>query len=121
MRPDEYAAYSVIFEAGLLTMTQLADQLGMPVTTVADYVRTMSDERHLRKRPHPTDQRASLLSLTPAGVRAHRRASRLYEGAARAMSAQLGPLDEDTARQLLQGLTASAERAIGSIPSRSVG
>ena len=41
MRPDEYAAYSVVFEAGPLTQTDLAERLGMAVTTVADYVRTM--------------------------------------------------------------------------------
>ena len=72
MRPDEYAAYSVVFEAGPLTQTDLAERLGMAVTTVADYVRTMVERRHLRKRPHPADQRAALLSLTPEGIRAHR-------------------------------------------------
>ena len=79
MRPDEYAAYSVVFEAGPLTQTDLAERLGMAVTTVADFVRTMVERRHLRKRPHPTDQRAALLSLTPEGIRAHRRASRSFE------------------------------------------
>ena len=67
MRPDEYATYSVVFEGGPLTQTDLANQLGMAVTTVADSVRTMVERGHLRKRPHPTDQRAALLSLTPGG------------------------------------------------------
>lgn len=121
MRADEYAAYSVVFEMGPLTLTQLADRLGMPVTTVADYVRTMTELRHLRKRPHPSDQRAALLSLTPAGMRAHRRASRLFEVAARAMSEQLAPLGEASVREVLQQLAGSAERALGSISARRVG
>jgi DNA-binding MarR family transcriptional regulator len=121
MRPDEYAAYSVVFEAGPLTQTDVAEHLGMAVTTVADYVRTMVERRHLRKRPHPTDQRAALLSLTPEGIRAHRRASRSFEVAARAMSEQLPPLDEGTAREVLQRLSTSAANALGAIPGRRAG
>ena len=121
MRPDEYAAYSVVFESGPLTQTDLADRLGMAVTTVADHVRTMVERRHLRKRPHPADQRAALLSLTPEGTRAHRRASRSFEVAARAMSDHLPPLREGAAREVLQRLTASAEDAIGSMPAQRAG
>jgi len=121
MRPDEYAAYSVVFEAGPLTQTDLAERLGMAVTTVADFVRTMVERRHLRKRPHPTDQRAALLSLTPEGIRAHRRASRSFEVAAHAMSDQLAPLDEGSAREVLQRLTASAEHALTAMPAQRTG
>lgn len=121
MRPDEYAAYSVVFEAGPLTQTDLAERLGMAITTVADHVRTMVERRHLRRRPHPTDQRAALLALTPEGIRAHRRAARSFEVAARAMSDQLSPLKEGAAREVLQRLTASAERALGSMPARRAG
>ena len=41
LRPDEYAAYSVVFELRTVTMSELARRLGMPVTTAADYVRAM--------------------------------------------------------------------------------
>lgn len=121
MRPDEYAVYSVVFEAGPLTQTDLAERLGMAVTTVADDVRTMVERRHLRKRPHPADQRAALLSLTPEGIRAHRRASRSFEVAARAMHDQLPPLKEEEAREILQRLTSSAEHALDSIPVQRTG
>ena len=75
LRPDEYAAYSVVFEAGSVTMTDLARQLGMPVTTAADYARAMRERGHVRRTPHPTDSRAYLLSLTrcrPSGLTARR-------------------------------------------------
>lgn len=75
LRPDEYAAYSVVFEDGPVTMTELSRQLGMPLTTAADYARTMVQRRHARRDPHPSDQRATVLTLTPSGLRAHRRAS----------------------------------------------
>lgn len=121
LRPDEYAAYSVVFEAGSVTLTELAAALAMPVTTAADVVRAMADRGHVRRRPHPTDRRASLLSLTPEGLRAHRRASRAFEGAHRALLAELGSLDEASTRQVLQALSGSAGRALGALRSLEAG
>jgi DNA-binding MarR family transcriptional regulator len=121
MRPDEFAVYSVVFEAGSLTLTEMADRLGVPLTTVADDVRAMTERRHLRRTAHPTDGRASLLSLTPEGLRRHRRAARSFERAIDALRAELGPLDEAAARETLQTLAASAERAVGSLTARGAG
>jgi DNA-binding MarR family transcriptional regulator len=111
LRPDEYAAYSVLFESGQITMTRMARELGMPVTTAADYVRTMRARGHVRRQPHPTDNRSYLLALTPAGTRAHREANAHFETAYRALVAELPPLDEDATRAMLHRLAACAERA----------
>jgi DNA-binding MarR family transcriptional regulator len=121
MRPDEYAAYSVVFEMQPITLTEMATQLAMPLTTVAEYVRAMTEWRHLRAKLHPTDHRARLLTLTPAGVRAHRQASRSLERAHQALIGEIGPLGEESAREVLQGLTESAGRALDSISARRVG
>src|SRR6185369_10533587 len=110
MRPDEYAAYSVVFEADGVTMTEVARRLGMPVTTAADYVRSMQTRGHLRRETHPGDSRAFLLRLTPAGLRAHRRASAAFARAHQALTAELGALDEEQVRATLQALAGSAER-----------
>src|SRR5678816_2908148 len=98
LRPDEYAAYSVVFEAGSVTMTELARELGLPVTTAADFVRAMRERGHVRRTPHPADSRSYLLSLTPAGLRAHRKASLAFGRAHEAFVAALGPLTEEAAR-----------------------
>jgi DNA-binding MarR family transcriptional regulator len=121
MRPDEYAAYSVVFEMQTATLTEMADRLAMPLTTVAEYVRAMTERGHLRRKAHPTDQRARLLALTPAGIRAHRQASRSFERAHRVLLQELGPLREDATRQVLQRLAGSAERALDLLPARRVG
>jgi DNA-binding MarR family transcriptional regulator len=120
LRPEVYAAYSVVFEMEAVTLTDLAARLGLPVTTVADTVRTMTKAGHLRRKPHPTDRRAALLALTPAGLRAHRRASGSFERAHEAMRRELGPLEEDSAREVLQQLTRGAERALDSVQARGV-
>jgi DNA-binding MarR family transcriptional regulator len=121
LRPDEYAAYSVVFEVQPITLTEMADQLAMPLTTVAEYVRAMTERGHIRKRSDPDDQRARLLTLTPAGIRAHRHASRSFERAHLALLGELGPLDESATREALQQLALSADRALGALPTRRVG
>jgi DNA-binding MarR family transcriptional regulator len=121
LRPDEYAAYSVVFEMQTVTLTEMATMLAMPLTTVAEYVRTMTERGHLRRKAHPTDQRARLLALTPSGLRAHRHASRSFERAHRALVRELGPLHEDATRRMLQKLAGSAERALDALPARRVG
>jgi DNA-binding MarR family transcriptional regulator len=115
IRPDEYAAYSVLFEAESITMTEMARALGMPVTTAADYVRSMQTRGHLRRYAHPGDGRAFVLRLTPAGLRAHRKASSAFDRAYRALRSELGDLDEDQVRATLQALADCADRAAATI------
>jgi DNA-binding MarR family transcriptional regulator len=120
LRPDEYAAYSVVFEAGSVTLTDMARQLGMPVTTVADYVRTMRERGHARTVRHPNDGRARLLALTADGLRVHRRAGMAFDRAYQALAEEL-PMDEGEARELLKELSDSAERALLSLQEERAG
>jgi DNA-binding MarR family transcriptional regulator len=121
LRADEYAAYSVLFESGQITMTEMARELGMPVTTASDSVRAMAERGHVSKDAHPSDQRAYLLRLTTDGVRAQKKASRSFERAYAALISELPPLDEAETRAVLQRLAASAARAAGrlSAPGRA--
>jgi len=113
LRPDEYAAYSVVFELRSVTLSELARRLGMPVTTAADSVRAMTARGHVERVPHPTDRRARLLSLTPAGLQVHRAASHAFSAAADALSGELAPESEEAARTVLQDLAEAATRALG--------
>jgi DNA-binding MarR family transcriptional regulator len=123
LRPDEYAAYSVVFEAGALTMTELARTLGAPLTTTADVVRSMRGRGHLRKAAHPTDSRSFLLTLTPAGLRVHRKASAAFDRAYQALIAELPAGAEEPTRAVLQQLTASVAAATTHLqrPRRTAG
>ena len=40
LRPEEYAVYSVVFEAESVTPTAMAAALAMPLTTVMDWVQS---------------------------------------------------------------------------------
>ena len=67
LRSDEYAVYSVLFERGPLTPTQLAARLAMPVTTTLDYLRVMLRRGHVRRARNPADGRSYTVSLTVEG------------------------------------------------------
>ena len=79
MRPDEYAVYSLLFEEEPLTATEMAELLGMPLTTVLDYLRAMTAAGHIVRTSHPLDGRALQLSLSRSGIAAHRRAHANWE------------------------------------------
>jgi len=79
LRADEYAVYSLLFEQGPLTATEMAHRMGMPLTTVLDYLRAMEGRGHLRRDPHPRDGRSQQLSLTMAGTAEHRRTNAAWE------------------------------------------
>jgi|SRR6266849_5100673 len=79
LRADEYAVYGLLFEQGPLTATGMARRLGMPLTTLLDYLRAMDARGHLRRQRHPRDGRAQALSLTMAGVTEHQRTNKAWE------------------------------------------
>ncbi|MDX1469482.1 MAG: MarR family transcriptional regulator [Acidimicrobiia bacterium] len=63
LRGDDYAVYSYLLH-GPMTLTQLADGTGMPLTTAAGYVKRFEEKGHLVRRPNPDDGRSQLLELT---------------------------------------------------------
>jgi DNA-binding MarR family transcriptional regulator len=103
LRGDEYAVYSVLFDLGPLTATEMAGHLGMPLTTVLDYLRVMDRRRHIVRVRHPVDGRARQIRLSPQGLAAHRRASAAWQRMADLVDASLA-LPVDRVRQSLQAL-----------------
>jgi DNA-binding MarR family transcriptional regulator len=79
MRPDEYAVYSLLFERGPITATEMSELLGMPLSTVLDYLKAINAARHLERTNHPGDGRALLLALNRRGIAAHTRAHDHWE------------------------------------------
>jgi DNA-binding MarR family transcriptional regulator len=111
LRPEEYAVYSVVFEEEAISPTAMAEALGMPLTTVAEYVRSMEARRHVRRLPHPRDGRSYVLVLTAAGLRAHREANGQFERAY-GLFVEALPQGEAAARSAIRGLLRAAEHAV---------
>lgn len=111
LTPDEYAVYSVLFEHGSLSPTQMAGLLAMPVTTTLDYVRAMSARGHVTRTPNPADGRSYMLSLNAAGLGAHRRTNAAWNVAVARLEGALGkPVAE--VREALHALDDAAAAAL---------
>jgi DNA-binding MarR family transcriptional regulator len=112
---EGYAVYSVIFDLGPLTATEMAGHLGMPLTTVLDHLRVMDRRRHIVRVRHPADGRARQVRLSPQGLTAHRRASEAWQRMAGLVDSSLEP-SIDRVRQSLHALddaVIAAEEKIG--------
>ena len=110
LTPAEYAVYSAIFELEAATPTALATRLGMRLTTFMDQLRVMERRGHAGRLPHPNDGRSYRVTLTAAGLDAHRGANRRFEIAHREFVAAL-PDGEDAAKRALATVRDAAEAA----------
>jgi len=67
MRGEEYGLYSYLYANGPRTLTQAAQDLGQPLTTLATLLAPCIASAEIARRSHPRDGRAKLLELTDAG------------------------------------------------------
>jgi len=119
LRPDEYAVYSVLFDEGPHSPTDLARRVGMPATTMSHLVRTLLARGHAEREVVAADRRSYRLALTPAGLRAHAAAGRAFHEADRRFMEAL-ELDEDGARVMLRSIGEAARLAAASMAADSV-
>jgi DNA-binding MarR family transcriptional regulator len=104
-----YAVLSLIGARGTMRLTELAGQLGMPLTTASDVVRRLEGRGHVRRRPNPEDGRSFLFELTARGDREWRRGW----GALQRINAVLDEsVDEAEMRAALIALGAAFEEAL---------
>ena len=118
MRPDEYAVYSLLFESGPLTATQMAEYLGMPLTTVLDYLKAMAAAGHVVRTAHPFDGRALEVSLSRSGMAAHKRAHQHWEVMRKQIEGNLA-MPADRIEKALSALQNAAERTVSARARRS--
>ena len=107
LRPDEYAVYSVLFDEGPQTPSDLARRVGMPPTTMSHFVRTLLERGHAIREVVAADRRSYRLALTEDGLRAHAAAGRAFRQADDRFMAAL-TVDEDDARVMLAAIGAAA-------------
>ena len=110
LRPDEYAVYSVLFDEGPKTPTDLARRVGMPPTTMSHFVRTLLTRGHAVRETVAADRRSYRLALTDQGLQVHAAASRAFAEADRRFGDALG-IDPETARQTLAAIAEAARIA----------
>src|SRR5262245_9354464 len=63
----DYALLSLVGVRGPARLTEVAGELGMPLTTASDAVKRREARGHARRLPNPDDGRSVLVELTEAG------------------------------------------------------
>jgi DNA-binding MarR family transcriptional regulator len=96
-----YGMLSLIGARGPVRLTELAAELGKPLTTASDVVRRLEGRGHVRRTPNPEDARSFLFELTAKGDREWRRGW----GALQRINATLvEEIDETVTRDVLEEL-----------------
>src|SRR4051812_21676159 len=68
-----YAMLSLIGVRGPVRLTEVAAELGMPLTTASDVMRRLESRGRVRRAPNPEDGRSFLFELSAKGDREWRR------------------------------------------------
>jgi DNA-binding MarR family transcriptional regulator len=87
-------------------MSSISDELGVTRRNVTALVDALEEEGLLRRKPHPTDRRATVIELTDLGEGTM---DRLYDEHRVAVAGLFDDLDEDDRRELTRMLGALRE------------
>ncbi|MBB4931767.1 DNA-binding MarR family transcriptional regulator [Lipingzhangella halophila] len=98
----QHAVLSVLADEGPMTQQELGQRLGIDRTTIVTVVDGLDRAGLLERRRSPTDRRAHLLTLTPAGRHTQQQGQHRVADAERAL---LGTLDETERRTLIDLLS----------------
>ena len=109
VEPDGFAALSLIGVRGSIRLTQLSEEIGVPLTTASDVVRRLEARGHVRRRPNPEDGRSFLFELTARGDREWRRG---WGALQRINEALAERIDEPATRSALEALNHAFARAL---------
>lgn len=83
-------------------MSTLSEGLGVTPRNVTALVDALEEEELVRRRPHPTDRRATVVELTPQGAQT---CEDIYEEHQEAVSELFVDLSEDEQRELIRLLS----------------
>jgi DNA-binding MarR family transcriptional regulator len=97
---DEFGIYSVLTTADSMTPSELARWMSAPPTTVSSYVKRLEARGHIERERNPDDGRSYVLSLTPAGRRAHQAAGARFLPVLDHVVSSLGPKEPGVRRAL---------------------
>ena len=97
---SHYGTLSMLGAFGPLRLTEVALELGMPLTTASDVVRRLESQGLVRRRQNPADGRSFLFELSARGDREWRRGWGALQRINERLRAQIH--EESTRRALTQ-------------------
>src|SRR6476619_2268804 len=98
VEPNGYGMLSLVGARGPVRLTEIAAELGLPLTTASDVMRRLESRNHVRRTPNPEDGRSFLFELTARGDREWRHG---WGALQRINAALLAEIDEPATRTAL--------------------
>lgn len=95
---------------GSRIMSDISDDLGVTRRNVTALVDALEDEGLVRRRPHPTDRRATIIELTSEGAET---TDSMYNGHREAVAGLFADLSEDERHELIRLLGSLREALRG--------
>lgn len=99
-------------ESGPMLMRALSQALGISPRTVTGLVDALEADGWVTRSPHPTDRRATVISLTPAADQALARLDEGWQGLARSMLADVPEAELDQCRAIIGRIEARLDSAV---------
>jgi DNA-binding MarR family transcriptional regulator len=109
---EDYPLYALIATAGPVTPTEVARELGLPLSTLLFRIRRLEQRGHTERVPNPADGRSYLVQLAPAGERLLAFARPLFRARVLAVEARLGEELLGAVREALTLLGDAIEREL---------
>jgi DNA-binding MarR family transcriptional regulator len=114
LTPGEFAVQSVIGVFGPIMPSELAQELGIPATTLSAHLRRFTERGHLERTPNPRDGRSYLVTLTDTGRAAVEAGRTALERTLKDVHAELGSGESDAVAAALT----TFERALRAAQAR---
>ena len=108
---DQFVVLWALSESAILTQRELTERTGSDPNTLRAMLVLLERHGLVVRRPHPTDGRVRLVSLTSAGRRVYRQLWKRSERLRAEMLAPFSDQDADTLIALLRRLAAAMDRA----------
>jgi len=108
--PSGYAVLSLIGAREGMRLTEVAAELGLPITTASDVVRRLEGRRLVKRSRNPDDGRSSLFALTASGDREWRNGWPALQRINRALETHLD--DPEGVRSAITALGAAFAAAL---------
>lgn len=102
--PSHSRALSVLLRHGVMRLSELSEHLHIAARSTTEVVDGLEDRGLIERRPDPHDRRATLVGLTPSGIRVSRAISSAREADAERFFGVLSDTDRKQLADLLRRL-----------------
>lgn len=105
MSPARFQILQALSDGQALSMVELADRLSVTKRNITTLVDGMEKSELVVRKPHPTDRRSTLVSLTKVGIVAFNEAAEAHSEQMDALVAELNTAQAAAISQALVQLT----------------